>query len=160
MNFFEDHVVGTRIAIGNHTFSAEEIKTFARQFDPQPFHIDEESAARSHFGRLIASGWHTAAVCLRLLVEERHRRQAELRRRGERVARTGPSPGLRNVQWPRPVYAGDSIAFAHEVVELRTLVDRSDVGLRVARNTGINGQGDIVYSVLSSTFIERREKMG
>jgi acyl dehydratase len=160
MNFFEDHVVGTRVAIGSHTFTADEIKAFAVQFDPQPFHIDEEAAARSHFGRLIASGWHTAAICLRLLVEDRHRRQAELRRRGEAVARTGPSPGLRNVQWPQPVYVGDTITYAHEVVELRTVADRGDVGLRVARNIGTNGQGRLVYSVLSSTFIERRQKMG
>jgi acyl dehydratase len=158
MNFFEDHVVGTRFEIGSHTFTADEIKAFALQFDPQPFHLDEAAAARSHFGRLIASGWHTAAVCLRLLVEDRHRCQAELRGRGEMVAKTGPSPGLRNLQWPRPVYAGDTIAYAHEVVELRLLADRSDVGLRVARNTGTNQQGELVYSVLSSTFIERREK--
>jgi acyl dehydratase len=160
MNFFEDHVVGTRVEIGSHTFAAEEIKAFARQFDPQPFHLDEGIAARSHYGGLIASGWHTAAVCLRLLVEDRHRRQAELRRRGETVARTGPSPGMRNLQWPRPVFAGDTIAYGHEVVELRTLTDRGDVGLRVARNTGTNQHGALVYSVQSSTFIERREKQG
>jgi acyl dehydratase len=74
------------------------------------------------------------------------------------VARTGPSPGLRNVQWPRPVFTGDTIAYAHEVVELRKLADRGDVGLRVARNTGTNHHGELVYSVLSSTFIELREK--
>jgi acyl dehydratase len=160
MNFFEDHVVGTRFEIGSHTFTADEIKAFALQFDPQPFHLDEAAAARSHFGGLIASGWHTAAVWLRLVVEDRHRRQAELRRRGETVAKTGPSPGLRNLQWPRPVYAGDTIAYAHEVVELRPLADRGDVGLRVARNTGTNQHGGLVYSVLSSTFIERRDKQG
>jgi acyl dehydratase len=158
MNFFEDHVLGTRVEIGSHTFTVEEIKAFARQFDPQPFHLDEAAAVRSHFGGLIASGWHTAAVCLRLLVEDRHRRQAELRRRGEAVAKTGPSPGLRNLQWPRPVYAGDTVAYAHEVVELRLLADRPGVGLRVARNTGTNQAGALVYSVQSSTFIERREK--
>jgi acyl dehydratase len=96
---------------------------------------------------------------LRLLVEDRHRRQAELRGRGETVAKTGPSPGLRNLQWPRPVYAGDTIAYAHEVVELRALADRGDVGLRVARNTGTNQHGGLVYSVLTGTFIERREEL-
>jgi acyl dehydratase len=158
MNFFEDHIVGTRVEIGSHVFTAQEIKAFAQQFDPQPFHLDEAAAVRSHFGGLIASGWHTAAVCVRLLVADRHRRQAELRRRGEAVAKTGPSPGLRNLQWPRPVYAGDTIVYAHEVVELRPLADRGDVGLRVARNTGTNQHGGMVYSVLTSTFIERREK--
>jgi acyl dehydratase len=158
MNFFEDHVVGARFEVGTHTFTADEIRAFARQFDPQPFHLDEAAAAASHFGGLIASGWHTAAVCLRLMVEDRHRRQAELRRRGEPVAKTGPSPGLRNVQWPNPVRAGETITFAHEIVELRTLADRGNVGLRVARNSGVNRHGALVYSVQSSTFIERRDK--
>jgi acyl dehydratase len=158
MNFFEDFIVGTRVDIGTHSFTADEIKAFAGEFDPQPFHVDEVAAARSHFGGLIASGWHTAAVCLRLLVEDRQRRQAELRVRGEAVARTGPSPGLRNVQWPHPVYAGDLISYAQEIVDLRDVANRSDVGLRVARNTGTNQNGVLVYSVETSTFIERRNK--
>src|SRR5579871_4910139 len=65
LTYFEDLRVGTRTEVGSHTFTAEEIKAFAREFDPQPFHLDEEAAARSHFGALCASGWHTAAVCLR-----------------------------------------------------------------------------------------------
>jgi acyl dehydratase len=159
MNFFEDFVVGTRVEIGSHTFTADEIKAFAAEFDPQPFHLDEAAAARSHFGGLIASGWHTAAVCLRLLVEDRHRRQAELRGRGEAVARTGPSPGLRNVQWPHPVYAADIVSYSHEIVDLRDATNRPDVGLRVARSTGTNQNGVLVYSVETSTFIERRNKL-
>ena len=86
----------------------------------------------------------------------RQRQQAELRQPGEPVARTGPSPGLRDLKWPRPVYVGDTIAFAQEIVELRPVASRSDVGLRVARHTGANQRGELVYSVLSSTFIERR----
>ena len=160
MNYFEDLHVGMRTEVGSHTFTADEIKAFAREFDPQPFHIGEEAAARSHFGALIASGWHTASLCLRHLVEDRHRRQEELRRRGEPVARTGPSPGLRDLKWPKPVYVGDTISFATEIVELRDVAKRPDVGLRVARNTGTNQRGELVYSVLSSTFIERRNKPG
>jgi acyl dehydratase len=156
MTYFEDLRVGTRTEIGSHTFTADEIKAFAREFDPQPFHLDEEAAAQSHFGALVASGWHTAAVCLRHLVDNRHRQQGELRRRGEPVARTGPSPGLRDLRWPKPVYAGDTISFATEIVELRDSAKRPDVGLRVARNTGTNQRGELVYSVLSSTYIERR----
>ena len=158
--YWEDYEVGRKYPLGSTSFTEQEIVDFGRQYDPQPFHVDPAAAKASMFGGLIASGWHTAAVWLRLLVEDRHRRQAELRRRGEMVAKTGPSPGLRNLQWPRPVYAGDTIAYAHEVVELRPLADRGDVGLRVARNTGTNQHGGLVYSVLSSTFIERREKQG
>jgi len=156
MTYFEDLCVGRWTEVGSHTFTAHEIKEFAREFDPQPFHLDEEAAARSHFGALCASGWHTAAVCQRHIVRERHRQQAELRRRGEPIARTGPSPGLRDLKWPRPVYAGDTVTFAQEIVELRTVVSRPDVGLRIARNTASNQRGELVYSVLSSTFIERR----
>jgi acyl dehydratase len=160
MNFFEDFRVGMQAVLGSHTFTADEIKAFAREFDPQPFHVDEEAAARSHFGTLCASGWHTAALCLRHVVEDRHRQQAELRSRGEPVARTGPSPGLRDVKWPKPVYAGDTITFATEIVELRDNPRRPDVGLRIARNTGTNQRGELVYSVLSSTYIERRKPLG
>jgi acyl dehydratase len=158
MTFFEDLRIGTRTELGSHTFTADEMKAFAREYDPQPFHLDEAAAAQSNFGALCASGWHTAAVGLRLNVEDRQRRQAEMRARGEAVAKTGPSPGLRDLKWLKPVYVGDTIAYAHEIVELRTLADRPDVGLRVARNTGTNQHGELVYSLLSSTFIERRNK--
>jgi acyl dehydratase len=158
MTYFEDLRIGDRAEIGSHTFTADEIKAFAREFDPQPFHLDEEAAARSHFGALCASGWHTAAVCLRHVVDDRHRRQAALHGRGEPVAKTGPSPGLRDLRWPKPVYAGDTISFATEIVELRDNPGRPEVGLRVARNTGTNQRGELVYSVLSSTYIERRNK--
>jgi acyl dehydratase len=156
MTYFEDLCVGARTQLGSHTFTADEIKAFAREFDPQPFHLDEEAAARSHFGALCASGWHTAALCLRHVVLARQREQAERCRRGEPVARTGPSPGLRDVKWPRPVYVGDTITFAQEIVELRAVANRPAVGLRIARHTGTNQRGELVYSVLSSTFIERR----
>jgi acyl dehydratase len=159
MNYFEDFRVGDRAEIGSHTFTADEIKTFAREFDPQPFHLDEEAAARSHFGALCASGLHTAALCLRHVVEDRHRRQTALRQSGEPVAKTGPSPGLRDLKWPKPVFAGDTITFFTEIVELRDNPRRPDVGLRIARNTGTNQRGELVYSVLSSTYIERRNKL-
>jgi acyl dehydratase len=160
MTYFEDLRIGTRTDVGSHTFTADEIKAFACEFDPQPFHIDEDAAVRSHFGALCASGWHTAAICLRHIVVERHRQQAEMRLRGERVARTGPSPGLRDLKWPRPVYVGDTITFAQEIVELRAAAGRPEVGLRIARLTGTNQRGELVYSALSSTFIERRETAG
>jgi acyl dehydratase len=155
MTYFEDLRVGARTELGSHTFTADEIKAFAREFDPQPFHLDEQAAARSHFGALCASGWHTAAICLRHVVLARHREQAQEHQRGETVAKTGPSPGLRDLKWPRPVYVGDTVTFAQEIVELRAHADRPEVGLRIARHTGTNQRGELVYSVLSSTFNER-----
>src|SRR5262249_56471374 len=85
-------VGGTR-APGRHPFTAEDIKAFAARFDPQPFHLDEAAAARSHFGRLCASGWHTACVWMRLMIAYRRREDEGLRARGEAVAQLGPSPG-------------------------------------------------------------------
>ena len=95
MKFFEDIRVGETVEIGSHVFTAEDIKTFAQRFDPQPFHVDDEAAARSHFGRLCASGWHTACVWMRLLIDIRRREDDERRARGEAVAQLGPSPGFR-----------------------------------------------------------------
>ena len=113
MKFFEDIRVGETSEIGSHTFTAEDIKTFAERFDPQPFHLDDAAAARSHFGRLCASGWHTACVWMRLLIDRRRREDDERRARGEPVAQLGPSPGFRDLQWLKPVYAGDTVVLRH-----------------------------------------------
>ena len=112
MRFLDEVRVGERTVIGSHTFTAVAIKAFAARFDPQPFHLDEAAAARSHFGALCASGWHTAAVWMRLIVDHRRAESEARRARGEPVARTGVSPGFRDLKWPRPVYAGDTITYA------------------------------------------------
>jgi acyl dehydratase len=157
MTYFEDIRVGDRTELGRHTFSADEIKAFARCFDPQPFHLDEAAAARSHFGALCASGWQTAAVFMRHLVEAEQREAAARRARGEPVAENGPSPGVRDLRWLRPVYAGDTISFAREVTELRALPHRPRWGLVVALNTGTNQKGELVLSFSGAKFLERRE---
>jgi acyl dehydratase len=110
VKFFEDIAVGDRIELGCHTFTADDIKSFARRYDPQPFHVDEAAAARTHFGALVASGWQTAAIWMRLMVEH-HRREADaMRARGEPVAELGPSPGFRDLKWLKPVYVGDTVS--------------------------------------------------
>ena len=157
MKFFEDIKVGERTELGSHTFLAEEIKAFARQFDPQPFHVDEEAAARSHFHKLCASGWHTSSVCMRHIVEGNQREDEALRTRGEPVAKSGPSPGVRDVRWLKPVYVGDTISFASEIKEARDS-GRPGHGLVVAYNTGTNQHGERVYSVQGAVFVERRPK--
>ena len=156
MKFFEDIRVGDKTALGRHTFSAEEIKSFAERFDPQPFHVDEEAAARSHFGGLVASGWHTGSVCIRLIVQNRLREEEAMRARGEPVGRTGPSPGFRELKWIKPVRAGDIVTFASEVIDKRAVGTRPEKGLIFARNTGTNQAGELVFSFVSILFVDRR----
>jgi acyl dehydratase len=156
MKFLEDIRVGDRTELGRHTFTAQEIKGFAERFDPQPFHLDEEAATSTHYGGLIASGWHTGSVCIRLLVQHRMREEEALRARGEAVGRTGPSPGFRELKWIKPVYADDTIAFVSEVVETRPVQSRRDKGLVFARNTGTNQDGELVFSFVSIVFVDRR----
>ena len=156
MNYFEDIEIGARREIGRHTFTADEIKTFAAAHDPQPFHVDEKAAAISQFGRLCASGWHTAGVCMRLL----DRRPQTARRRGAGarpdLGAWGPSPGFRDLKWLKPVYVGDTIGFATEPVETRLSQSRAGWGLVTMRHTGTNQHGELVYSIIVSAFVQCR----
>jgi acyl dehydratase len=156
MRYFDDIEVGDRIALGSHIFTAAEIKSFAAQYDPQAFHMDEAAAAQSHFGALCASGWHTIGVWMRLRVLYGRKEDAERLARGEVIARLGPSPGFRELQWARPVYAGDTIAYASEVAEKRITKSRPGWGLVFSRNTGVNQKGELVLSFIGSGFVERR----
>jgi acyl dehydratase len=156
MKFLEDIRVGDRTELGRHTFTAPDIKSFAERFDPQPFHLDDEAASRTHYGGLIASGWHTGSVCIRLLVQQRLREEEAMRARGEAVGRTGPSPGFRELKWIKPVRTDDTITFASEVIEARPVQSRPDKGLVFARNTGTNQDGELVFSFVSIVFVDRR----
>ena len=156
MNFFEDIRVGDRHALGRHTFTAAEIKAFAMRFDPQPFHVDEAAARRSHFGGLIASGWHTASVWMRLMVAYRRRMIEVARSRGEPVAEIGPGLGFRELKWPKPVYVNDTIEYVSEVIETRVSESRPELGLMTVLSTGVNQNGETVISFASTTFVGRR----
>jgi acyl dehydratase len=155
MKFLEDIRIGDIDALGSHVFTAEGIKSFATRFDPQLFHTDDDAAARSSFGALCASGWHTVSQWMRCLVDHRRLADEAQRARGEPVAKNGPSPGIRDLKWLKPVYAGDTITFASEVVETRDLPHRPGWGLVTMRNTGTNQHGDLVLSFTGSEFIER-----
>ena len=111
MRYFEDMEIGQRRELGSFTFTAELIKKFAAQFDPQRFHLDEEEGRKSLFGGLAASGWHVGSVCMKLLVADGQRLAKEAAARGEKIAVWGPSPGFRDLRWIRPVLAGDTISF-------------------------------------------------
>jgi acyl dehydratase len=156
MEYLEDVTVGARTEVGQHTFTADEIKAFARQYDPQPFHLDEAAAARSLFGGLCASGWHSAVLWMRLTVDHHRRRDAERRARGEPVARLGLSPGFRELKWLKPVYVGDTITYASEVFAKRPSKSRPGWGLMTIRNTGTNQAGELVLSFVSTAFVECR----
>jgi acyl dehydratase len=156
MRFFEDIEVGQQRELGSFTFTAELIKKFAMQFDPQRFHLDEEEGRNSLFGGLAASGWHVGSVCMKLLVADGQLQAREAAARGEPVAVWGPSPGFRELRWIRPVLAGDTISFSSRVESLRTSEKRPEWGILQARNTGINQRGEPVYSLLATAFVPRR----
>ncbi|WP_315778029.1 MULTISPECIES: MaoC family dehydratase [unclassified Bradyrhizobium] len=158
MRFFEDLQVGQRRELGSYTFTAEEIKRFAVQFDPQRFHLDEEEGRRSLFGGLAASGWHIGSVCMKLIVADNQRLLEIARSRGEPIVLGGPSPGFRDLRWYKPVLAGDTISFSSEIDSLRASASRPEWGILQARNTGINQHGDLVFSVLASAFVPRRNE--
>jgi acyl dehydratase len=159
MRFFEDIEVGSRRELGSFTFTAELIKKFAAQFDPQRFHLDEEAGRNSLFGGLAASGWHVGSVCMKLLVEDGKREAEEQAARGEEVATLGPSPGFRDLRWIKPVLAGDVISFASEIASRRSSESRPEWGILEARHTGTNQRGELVFSVLAIAFVPRRNRV-
>ena len=156
MRFFEQMEVGQRRELGSFAFTAEAIKKFAAQFDPQRFHLDEEEGRKSLFGGLAASGWHVGSVCMKLLVADAARQAKEALARGEEVAVWGPSPGFRELRWIGPVLSGDTISFASEIVSKRTSDTRPEWGILQARNTGTNQRGELVFSLLATAFVPRR----
>lgn len=157
MRFYDDIRVGDRVELGSHLFTADDIKTFARQFDPQAFHVDEEQGARSHFGALVASGWQTASIWMRKLVDHRKREAEAMQARGERIPQVGPSPGFRDLRWYKPVFVGDTISYSVEVIEMRVSQSRADRGIVNLLGIGENQHGVRVISFESATFVERRD---
>jgi len=156
MRFLEDMLVGDRREVGSFTFTADEIKRFARQYDPQRFHLSEEEGRNSLFGGLAASGWHVASACMRLMVLDTQRSDREAVARGEKVGVGGPSPGFRDLRWLKPVLAGDTITFASVIETTRTSDSRPEWGIVHFRNFGTNQRGELVFSFLATGFVPRR----
>ncbi|MCV9935667.1 MaoC family dehydratase [Boseaceae bacterium BT-24-1] len=152
--FFDELVIGQTWELGSLVFTPEEIVAFARSFDPQPFHMDEEAARKSSFGSLCASGWHTAAGWMAAMVSHRRRQEAALAPTA--APRLGPSPGFKNLRWLKPVYAGDRITYHSTVADKRPSLSRPDWGLFFHHNTGINQNGETVFSFDGCVFIERK----
>jgi acyl dehydratase len=155
MRYFEDIVIGTRRELGTYTFTAKRIRAFASKYDPQPFHLDEEAGRKSLFGGLAASGWHTAAAWMRTAIDSRPRRSGAAKADDDGMV-GGPSPGFKNLRWPKPVLAGDTITFFTEVKSKRASATRPQWGLIFVLNTGENQRGELVFSFDGSAFVARR----
>jgi acyl dehydratase len=155
-NHFEDLEVGEVVALGSHHFSAADIKRFAAKYDPQPFHMDEEAAKDSMFGALCASGWHTAAVAISLLIKHRLKWEEAIRASGGKVAIWGPSPGFKDLKWIKPVYAGDTITYRSTRTAKVDLNSRPERGLNVMLQEGLNQKGELVFAVTGQILVPRR----
>ncbi|MEL6374022.1 MAG: MaoC family dehydratase [Pseudomonadota bacterium] len=155
-NWFEDLVVGEVMALGSHTFTADETIAFARQFDPQPFHLDTSAAEASLFGKLSASGWHTAAVFISKMVAFRQDIEARMTDAGLKIASWGPSPGFKDLRWIKPVLVGDTITFTGMRSAKRDLKSRPTHGLVLTECVGHNQDGVHVFSITTQMLVERR----
>jgi acyl dehydratase len=145
MRYFEDFQVGEVHETGSHVVSREEILAFARQFDPQPFHLDDEAARTSIFGGIIASGWHTASICHRLVVEDTLGKAASL-----------GSPGVDELRWLRPVRPGDTLTARVEVLSLTPSRSKPDRGAIKFRFEVRNQNGETVMTEIANALFSRR----
>ena len=144
MRTFDDLRAGERLDLGSVSVTEEEILAFARDFDPQPFHVDAEAAARSPYGGLIASGWHTGSLYMRLLATGFLNDTASV-----------GSPGLDELRWPAPVRPGDTLHAELEILETRPSASKPHLGIVRSRGTLSNQEGTTVLVVVATNFIER-----
>jgi len=143
---FDGIAVGDPVEFGSYEFTAERIKRFARDWDPQAFHMDEAQAAETPFAALCASGWHTASVMMRLQVDY------FAAHRGHGLS-FGPSPGFDDLKWPQPVYAGDRVTFSGRVVAKRRSRSRPGTGIVTTEFSGVNQNGEAVFSMTAHVFV-------
>jgi len=143
--YLEDFAVGQTYGSGRLTVDKDRIKAFAAEFDPQPFHMDDEAARRSIFRGLAASGWHTAALTMRLLVE------SELKPAGGIVG-----AGFDEFRWPMPVRPGDELSLESEILEASPSTSRTDQGWIKVRPTTKNQNGEAVQISVGNLIVPRR----
>jgi acyl dehydratase len=155
--YFEDRQIGELTDMGTHTFGRDDIIAFAREFDPQPFHLDEAAAKASLFGALCASGWHTAALAVRGNIASRLKGNEHARAQGVRLAAYGPSPGFRNLAWSKPTYVGDTLEYRGRLAQKINLKSRPERGIVATDIQARNQRGEIVFAVTSQILVERRE---
>ena len=143
--YLDDLAAGQVYRSGETTVSEAEIVRFAGEFDPQPFHLDTEAARATFFGGLAASGWHTAALTMRLLVD------SEMRIAGGIIG-----AGMDEVRWPKPLRPGDTIRLESEVLEVRPSRSRPSQGLAKVRTTTLNQHGEAVQVLVANLLVVRR----
>lgn len=150
MKFYEDIEVGTTNAFGRYEVTREEVMEFASRYDPQPFHLDDDAAAQTHFGRLSASGWHTCSMTMAMMVENM---------KGEKSAGLG-SPGVDNLRWKKPVYPGDTLRCETEIIEKRRSASRPEMGIFKSRIRTFNQDDVMVLEMVSNGLIRTRDPEG
>ncbi|HZP78435.1 MAG TPA: MaoC family dehydratase [Pseudolabrys sp.] len=144
-HYLEDFAVGQKFGSPQHVVDAARAKSFAAEFDPQPFHLDEEAARATIFRGLAASGWHTTAMTMRLLVD------GELKPAGGIIG-----AGFEELKWPRPVRPGDTLRVESEILEVRPSKSRPDQGLVKVRSTTFNQNGEPVQIFTANLLVPRR----
>jgi acyl dehydratase len=146
--YLEDLQIGERFASASHTLDEGQIKDFAKQFDPQPFHLDPELARGSFFGGLVASGWHTASLTMKLLVT------GEMQLTGGVIGVGG------DVAWPNPTRAGDTLHVKSEIVAIVPSKTRSDRGIVTVYSETLNQRGEIVQKLTAKLIVFRSTNSG
>ena len=143
--YWEDLAIGQVLEYGAHTVTREEVIEFAREFDAQPFHVDDEAAAQSPYGGLIASGWQTAGFCMRMLVDNVLSK-----------ARSLGAPGVEWLRWRQPVRPGDELRVRHHVLEKRVSKSRPYVGFVKNRFEVLNQHDAVVMEMVTQSMFQRR----
>ena len=143
--YLDDLTAGDRFVSGGFTFTEAAIIDFAFRYDPQPFHLDANAAADSPYGGLIASGFHTIAVCFRLFIQNGIFAQSSI-----------GSPGLDELRWLAPVRPGDTLHSVVEVLEVRPSSSKPDRGIARMRYTAVNQRGETVLSFIGNNLLKRR----
>lgn len=155
--WFEDIAVGEVYLLGSYSFTEEAIIAFGRAYDPQYFHTDAEAARHSHFGGLIASGWHTVAVGHRKMVDTLDLVAEQLRSEGREPGVSGPSPGVNSMSFHTPVRPGDEVSYSLVVTSKRPSNSLPGWGLLINRIEGVNQRGEPVYSAEVVGFSKLRD---
>ena len=154
--WLEEIEAGLVVELGSHHFTKEAIIAFAKQYDPQPFHLSEEGGRAGPFGVLSASGWHTGAAWMKCYVATNQAAEEEIRAAGGNPAAPGPSPGFTNLRWLKPVTPGDTISYRSTVTGKRELNSRPGWGMVFSTNEGFNQKGELVFSFEGKVLTPKR----